>query len=123
MSIRPSIPKSYSDYVRDNGLFEGFFGLDSDEGYIQMWATEEIPSINDEIEIDLSAPGLIAFASDGGGEYYTFDSMEKIFMIPAIGIEPEFALFIANSFPDLVSKFQGNRYRSHPKVLVPHQPN
>jgi len=104
MSIRPSIPQSYSNYVLENGLFEGFF--DGDEKYIQMLALEDISSINDEIEIDLLAPGFVAFASDGGGEYYTFDSMERIFMLPAIGIEPEFAIFIADSFPDLVSKFQ-----------------
>ncbi len=104
MIVRPPIPQSYLDYVRDNGLYEGFF--DSDEGYIQLFKPDEISSINDEIKIDLSAPGFIAFASDGGGEYYTFDSSGKIFMIPMIVIDPEVAIFVAASFPSLVSRFQ-----------------
>jgi hypothetical protein len=60
---------------------------------------------NDDIEIYQRAPGYLAFAGNGGGEVLAFDEYGAVFMLPMIGMEPQYALKVANTFGELASRF------------------
>jgi hypothetical protein len=101
----PSIPSDYSNYIRENGLFEGFTMDEVLPGYIELWAVEKIAGINAEIEIEIYAPGFIAFAGNGGGEILAFDKKGFVYMLPLVGMEPEVAVRIADNFQELTRRF------------------
>ncbi|WP_288393280.1 hypothetical protein [uncultured Herbaspirillum sp.] len=86
-NMLPSIPSSYYDYIQENGLFEGFTVDEARPGYIILWAKDEIPGSNSDIEIETYAPGFVAFAGDGGGEVLVFDEQGAVYMLPLIGID------------------------------------
>ncbi|WP_156481321.1 SMI1/KNR4 family protein [Herbaspirillum rubrisubalbicans] len=104
-TMLPSIPSSYRDYIQENGLFEGFTVDDALPGYVSLWAMDEISESNSDIEIETYAPGFIAFAGNGGGEVLAFDERGSVYMLPLIGMEPEAAIRIADSFHDFASQF------------------
>jgi len=103
--MRPPIPSSYRDYIQENGLFEGLTLDDAHPGYVSLWAMEEIDENNSDIEIGTFAPGFIAFAGNGGGEVLAFDERGCVYMLPLIGMRPEAAIRIADSFHDFASQF------------------
>ncbi|MCP3657870.1 SMI1/KNR4 family protein [Herbaspirillum sp.] len=101
----PSIPSRYRDYIRTNGLFDGFTVDDARPGYVILWSIDEISEINSDIQIETYAPGFIAFAGNGGGEVLAFDERGGVHMLPLIGMAPEAAIRIADSFQDFASQF------------------
>jgi len=48
----------------------------------------------------------VAFAGNGGGEIYAFDTVGAVFMLPMIGMEPEAAIKVADDFLELARGFQ-----------------
>jgi hypothetical protein len=46
---------------------------------------------------------------NGGGELLCFDESGAVFMLPAIGMEPEVAIRIANCFEELTHRFESPR--------------
>ena len=98
------LPKKYLDFIGSNGLFEGYTaGM---PGYIRLWGLEEIATVNSELEVEQLAPGFLGFGSDGDGEMIAFDSAGAVYMLPFIGMEPQYADRIADSFEQLARRFK-----------------
>lgn len=97
------LPTQYIDYVQNGGQMK--FEADFDfGGYIILEPLERIDEFNKEIEINEYAPGYLAFASDGGGEAFVFDSEGKIYLMPLVGMSPNDASMIAESWAEYVNK-------------------
>lgn len=64
----------------------------------------ELIRFNKEYEVSEYAPGILLFGSDGGGEGYGFNTNEPgwpVVRLPFIGMAPEYADEVANSFENL----------------------
>jgi hypothetical protein len=100
-----SVPPEYLDYIRVHGIFEGFTSDEAEPGYIELWAPDAILANNRDIEIELLAPGFIAFAGNGGGEVLAFDTAGAVHMLPLIGLASDCAIQVANDFESLAQRF------------------
>ncbi|MFV8530384.1 SMI1/KNR4 family protein [Ralstonia pseudosolanacearum] len=102
----PPIPQQYVEYLNSNGAFEGFTHGDAEPGYVALWALDNLADYNADVEIEVYAPGFIAFGGNGGGELLVFDASGAVFMLPMIGMEPQYAMPVADSFQGLAARFQ-----------------
>ena len=102
--MTPSLPAEYGQFLAAHGAFEGF--TSGEPGYIALWALAELPGNNSDIQIEKYAPGYLAFAGNGGGEVLAFDASGTVYMLPLIGMEPRYAVKVANSFGELVARFE-----------------
>ena len=100
----PLLPAEYTQYVAAHGAFEGF--TSGDPGYVALWRMDEIQSNNADIAIEEYAPGFVAFAGNGGGEVLAFDALGVVYRLPMIGMAPEHAIQLANSFHELAARFE-----------------
>jgi hypothetical protein len=89
-----TLPDDLKQFITEHGLFEGSTRNDS-PGYVELWAIEDIPQENMAIEMEVYAPGFLAFAGNGGGEVLAFDAVGAVYMIPLIGMEVEQAIKMA----------------------------
>lgn len=104
--MMPSIPNEYINYVRAKGAFEGLTRDETEPGYVALWSLEELAKNNADIEIEMYAPGFVAFGGSGGGEVLAFDATGAVFMLPLIGMEPKYATRIADDFKELTTRFK-----------------
>lgn len=102
-----TLPDDLKHFIAEQGLFEGFT-RNSSPGYVELWAIEDIPQQNAAIEMDAYAPGFLAFAGNGGSEVLAFDATGAVYMVPLIGMEPEQAIKIADSFAEFAETFELN---------------
>lgn len=102
----PHIPQDYVDYIKSTGPFECLTQERAKPGYVALWDFDEIAKINAEVEIEMYAPGFIAFGGDGGGELLAFDGTGAVFMLPMVGMEPSCAIRIAENFQELVNRLE-----------------
>ncbi|KQV40169.1 SMI1/KNR4 family protein [Massilia sp. Root335] len=102
-----SLPDDLKYFIAEHGLFEGLTRNDS-PGYVELWPIEGIPQENKAIEMDVCAPGFLAFAGNGSGEVLAFDAVGAVYMIPLIGMEAESAIKIADSFTEFAETFELN---------------
>lgn len=102
----PIIPRQYSDYLATHEVFEGFTVEGTRPGYVALWPLNEIGKNNTDVKIEVHAPGFLAFGGDGGGELLAFDQAGAVFMLPLIGMAPDCAIRIADSFSDLAMRFE-----------------
>ena len=98
-----NLPESYIKYLKSGGITAGFTDLEFG-GYFDLEPLDKIEELNNEIGISSNAPGFTAFASDGGGEVFAFDAKGSVYLLPMIGMEPQYATKIAESW---------NEYASH----------
>ena len=101
-----TLPDDLKHFIAEHGLFEGF--TRNGPGYVELWAIEAIPQHNAVVEMDASALGFLAFAGNGGSEVLAFDATGAVYMIPLIGMEPEQAIKIADSFAEFAETFELN---------------
>lgn len=102
----PSIPVEYEEFLAKHGGFEGTTTGDDQPGYVVLWSLAEILGNNSDIEIQDYAPGFIAFGGDGGGEVLAFDASGAVFMLPMVGLDPQYAIKVASSFAELEARFE-----------------
>jgi hypothetical protein len=102
------LPAVYRAFIGTNGLFEGFVAMEDAEHYVILWGEDEVTSANKEIEVQMYAPGFVAFAGDGGGEIYAFDEAGAVFMLPMIGMESGAAIKLSGDFLEFAQGFQHN---------------
>jgi hypothetical protein len=67
-------------------------------GSIELEDLEGVDKFNADIQIKEYAPGFTAFAGNGGGEFYAFDSSGAVFVIPLIGMSASCAIKLADSW-------------------------
>ncbi|MER8621861.1 SMI1/KNR4 family protein, partial [Mesorhizobium sp. M1409] len=81
-----ALPKDYTNFLKEHNGGEGFIG----DSYIIFFKAEELVDFNREYEVEKYAPGILLFASNGGGEAYGFDTEDAampIVRIPFIGMD------------------------------------
>lgn len=100
------LPPEYRAYVAANGLFEGIVATAKGNHDIILWGDDEVVSANTALEVDLCAPGFVAFAGNGGGEVFAFDEAGAVFMLPLVGMDPEAATKVAGGLLELARGFK-----------------
>lgn len=86
---------------------EGYIG----DEYLILWKSEELIIFNKEYEVNKYAPGIFLFGSNGCGEGYGFDMRNKpykIVEIPFIGMDLQYANYIADNFTDLLERMRSS---------------
>lgn len=89
-SIGYSLPTDYVGFLRSHNGGEGFVGAN----YLILWTVQELAAFNREYEVEKYAPGILLFASSGGGTCYGFDTRDST--MPVVSME-----FIGMSLNDL----------------------
>lgn len=109
-----SFPVDYKDFLSSSNGAEGFVG----QAYLALWSVELMEEINqmdmNEEEKEEYEIGLILFGSNGGGEYYAFDTKQSpvsIVNFPCVGIDPDTIEIIGNTFYDFLQYLYNLRYR------------
>ncbi len=67
------LPDEYRAFLTDVGPGEGFVG----EQYLIVWGANDLKQFNEDYEVKAYAPGLLLFASNGGGEGFAFDLRDE----------------------------------------------
>jgi len=94
------LPKNYTAFLKLHNGGEGFIG----DSYIILWKAEELADFNRQYEVEKYAPGVLIFASSGGGEAYGFDIQSPsmpIIRVPFVGMAREYAEPVGIDLPDL----------------------
>jgi hypothetical protein len=97
------VPDDLRDILEASDSAEGFVN----ENHLMLWAIRELLEYNRTTQVDLSAPGLILFGSDGGGETYALDSRGSglpVIKVPAIGMSLKEAILQAPTFTEFLEK-------------------
>lgn len=95
-------PPDYLGFLRQHDGGEGFVG----DNYIILWKAAELVDFNREYEVEVYAPGILLFGSDGGGEGYGFDMQSAgmpVVRLPFIGMERRYATPVAESFTSFLA--------------------
>lgn len=103
VSVGRSFPLDYEQFLRKHNGGEGFVG----DNYLVLWRAEELSTFNREYGVDLNAPGLLLFGSNGGGEGYGFDARvagRPIVRVPFIGMNLRYATPVATGFDELLAQ-------------------
>ncbi|AZF45448.1 MULTISPECIES: SMI1/KNR4 family protein [unclassified Pseudomonas] len=98
-----ALPESYIEFLKQHDGGEGFIG----DSYIIFWKAEELIDFNREYEVEIYAPGIFLFASNGGGEGYGFDMEDTampVVRVPFIGMDRQYAISVASDLPDLFAR-------------------
>ena len=82
--------------LRAEGYTEGELAIEP--LWYVIWEPDHIAEYNKDYEVDKYAPGFVAFGSNGGNELLVTNDSGAIFMLPAIGMEPDCAEEIAENF-------------------------
>ncbi|ESY06709.1 SMI1/KNR4 family protein [Mesorhizobium sp. M1148] len=104
-SLGVTLPKDYANFLREHNGGEGFIG----DSYIIFFKAEELVDFNREYEVEKYAPGILLFASNGGGEAYGFDTHDvemPIVRIPFIFMERQSAETIARDLAGLFAALE-----------------
>lgn len=102
LEIDMIFPTQYREFMLETNGAEGNIGQNS---YLAIWSIEEIVPLNIDGKVEEFTPGLVQFASDGGGMAYAFDKRDKeisIVAIPDDSIHIEDAEFLGKTFQDFL---------------------
>jgi hypothetical protein len=80
--------------------------LTVEPGWFQLWPPEQVEGWNREYCVHEFAPGFVGFGSNGGGELFAFDASGRVVMLPMIGMSPQTATLVANSWSEFVQKIE-----------------
>lgn len=97
------LPGDYLAFLEKHDGGEGFV----DDEYIIIWRAGDIIRFNHEYEVQVYAPDLLLFGSNGGGEAYAFDKRATpmpVVQVPFIGMDVADAIPVAESFSALFSR-------------------
>lgn len=65
-----------------------------------------VEQLNQDVSISEIAPGFLAFATDGGNELFVFDCAGRVNLMPMVGMAPDSAVLLADSFTDFVKQLR-----------------
>ena len=100
--IGMSFPPQYKEFMLESNGAEGSVG---DNSYLAIWSVEEIVPLNEAGGVEQFTPGLVYFASDGGGTAYAFDKRTEnvsIVETPDDSIDIEEAELCGNTFMEFL---------------------
>jgi hypothetical protein len=104
------------DYINALKLTNGGEGFISKDAYLSLLAVEELAPRNQALEVQLCAPGLLIFGSNGGGEAFGFDTRSgnwPVVQVPFVGMEWDVAWPMGESFNEFLDVLQGRG--AHPE--------
>jgi hypothetical protein len=103
-NLRFRLPADYVRFLEQMNGGEGFVG----NNYLMAWRIEDLIQFNKDYFVDVAAPELLLFGSNGGGEAFAFDtrlSPPPIVAVPsivyledAIPIAPNFNAFLQHLY-------------------------
>lgn len=97
------LPSEYVDFISAHNGGEGFLG----ERYVCFWKIDELLSLNSEYAVEMRAPGIFLFGSDGAGEGYGFDLTQTpmpVVLLPFIGMARARTHVIVANFSELFDR-------------------
>jgi hypothetical protein len=77
--------------------------IDTSPWLCEFWPLGELEQYNTDYEVQSLAPGYFGFATSGGGEMYAISPSGAIVCLPFIGMSPQYASPIADSWPKFES--------------------
>jgi len=98
-------PPQYVAYLAGGGSKET--ALSVEPGWFQLWPPDEVERWNREYHVEEFAPGFLGFGSSGGGELLAFDADGRVVMIPVVGMSPNEARPVADSWSEFVERIEG----------------
>jgi hypothetical protein len=96
--LRYRLPNDYLEFMR---RWNGYTGDIGKHGGVDIWPVEYILPTNEANHFREWIPGLILFASTGGGDFYAFDFRHdppKVVEIPDIPLDVKHAKEVGDSF-------------------------
>jgi len=106
LALGYSLPSDYVKFLRAQNGVEGFVG----NNYLIIWRVEELSPFNAEYEAAKYVPGLVLFASSGGGAGYGFDTREvsmPVVSVEFIGMDWSEADRVAGNFTEFLNSLAG----------------
>jgi hypothetical protein len=104
-SLGSRLPDEYLDFLR---FSNGAAGPVGKNGFVSLYAAEEIPRLNEDYGVSKFAPGLVLIGSNGGGEAFAIDTrngspdrMEYV-EVPFIPLDLDEIWFRTLSFHELL---------------------
>lgn len=95
-------PEDYRRFVLDADGGEGFM---AELAYLMLWAVEDLPEYNEDYDVEKMAPGLVLFASDGGGSFYAFEREgRRIVELPSMPVDGEEAEPAGDTFIEFLER-------------------
>jgi hypothetical protein len=94
--LRFLLPADYVRFLEQMNGGEGFVG----KNFLRAWSVEDLIQSNKDCFVDVAAPELFLFGSNGGGEAFAFDirsALPPIVAVPFI-VSLEDAIVIAPTF-------------------------
>jgi hypothetical protein len=92
------LPDDYKEFLR---VTDGYAGSIGEDGYIDLFATQQIVELQRGYEFDRDLPGFLLIGSNGGGEAFGFDKRTEpwnVVMVPFIGTEWKVSIVVGNTF-------------------------
>ena len=99
-----NLPIEYVHYVESGEMLEGF--TNGEPGYFALWPLADVTQRNIDLNVSEYAPGYLGFGSDGAGELLAFDDGGCVYKLPFIGMEPRYAIKIADSWGELAQRIE-----------------
>lgn len=99
-----SLPEEYVRYLAGGGPKEGSLAVEP--GWFQLWPPDEVSKWNQDYQVKKFAPGFLGFGSSGGGEMLAFDAGGRVVMLPFVGMSPDEAKPIADSWSEFIKKIE-----------------
>lgn len=102
-SLGQRLPDDYAAVLRETDGAEGFL---SHNAYIQLWSTNDLPSLNEGYAPSEAVPGLVLIGTNGGNTGYGFRQVGpqhfEYIDIPLIVLDPRDLSIAGESFLDLL---------------------
>jgi hypothetical protein len=96
-----AIPDDYFDFMQASNGGEGPVG---EEGYVHLWAAEDLQRESRDYDPEGLVPHLLMFGTDLGGTVYAFDtrSTDKRILAVPLPVEEEYAELRGRSFKEFL---------------------
>lgn len=80
--------------------------LDENPFTCELWPLGELDEYNSDYGVADLAPGFLGFGTSGSGEMFAFSADGKIVCLPFIGMAPDVAMLIADSWAAFEGKLR-----------------
>jgi hypothetical protein len=100
------VPETYLSFLAAEDGSEGDLGIAP--GWVSLWPAASVAQHNAAHAVAMFLPGFVAFASNGGGELFAFDSRRspwRVCTVPFFPMDESSAVEIAPDFDSLARAF------------------
>jgi hypothetical protein len=100
-SLPYHLPKEFTSFLKFSNGVRGMIG----HQYLVIVKAEELLGLNNDNSVQIYAPKLLVFGTNGAGEAFGFDYRNnklKVVMVPLIGLEWAQAIIKGDNFLDFL---------------------